>query len=244
MAVEKDGVPASGWAYTPDKTETSTWKLNISDATHTSGALAALGPKGYRGNKVEIPEEDLPAVKRKVRAAYKKFYPDNELPDILKASELSDMFSSFLDKFFSKSADERNVIEEVDEEMVSYEVVYEPLVKDAHGEWMSEATIADACENFNKNLEKGVVNSNLFHLENTDAFTIESTWVQKELDVKVVQTGEVIKAGTWIAKIKYHSEDLWNLKKAGVIGGVSIGGKGKINQKTGEITNVTFDGGE
>lgn len=240
---EADGMhPASDYAYTPDKEEVSTWKLRIDDSTHTSAAVAALG-KGFRGNKVQIPEDDLPAVKRKVKAAYKKFFPDNELPDILKASEMLDMFSSFIDKFFTKTSDEQ-VVEELDEEMVSYEVVYEPLVKDAHGEWMSEETIAEACENFNQNLEKGVVNSNLFHVESTDAFTIESTWVQKELDVKVIQTGEVIKAGTWVAKIKYNSEDLWNLKKAGVIGGVSIGGKGKINQKTGEITNVTFDGGE
>lgn len=240
MAVEKDGVPASGWAYTPDKTETSTWKLNISDAVHVSGAVSALG-KGFRGNKVQIPEEDLPAVKRKVRAAYKKFHPDLDMPDILKASEMIDMFSSFLDKFFTKASDEQ-VVEEVDEEMVSYEVVYEPLVKDAHGEWMSEETIADACENFNHFLEKGVVNANLFHLKETDAFTIESTWVQKEFDVKVIQTGEVIKAGSWVCKLKYNDEELWNLKKQGILGGVSIGGRGVVNQKTGEITNVTFEG--
>lgn len=240
MAVEKDGVPASGWAYTPDKEETSTWKLNISDATHVSGAVAALG-KGFRGNKVQIPEDDLPAVKRKVRAAYKKFHPDLDMPDILKASEMLDMFSSFIDKFFTKTSDEQ-VVEEVNEEMVSYEVVYEPLVKDAHGEWMSEETIAEACDNFNQNLEKGVVNANLFHLKETDAFTIESTWVQKEFDVKVIQTGEVIKAGTWVAKLKYNDETLWDLKKQGILGGVSIGGRGVVNQKTGEITNVTFDG--
>jgi hypothetical protein len=240
MAVEKDGVPASGWAYTPDKTETSTWKLNISDATHVSGAVAALG-KGFRGNKVQIPEDDLPAVKRKVRAAYKKFHPDLDMPEILKASEMIDMFSSFIDKFFSKASDEQ-VVEELDEEMVSYEVVYEPMVKDAHGEWMTEATIADACDNFNHYLEKGVVNANLFHLKETDAFTIESTWVQKEFDVKVIQTGEVIKAGTWVAKLKYNDETLWDLKKQGILGGVSIGGRGVVNQKTGEITNVTFDG--
>jgi hypothetical protein len=230
------------YAYNPDPEDESKAKLNISDARHTAAAVAALGP-GFRGNKVQIPEEDLPAVKRKVRAAYKKYFPDNELPDILKASEMLDMFSSFIDKFFTKTSDEQ-VVEEVNEEMVSYEVVYEPLVKDAHGEWMSEETIAEACDNFNHYLEKGVVTSNLFHLESTNAFTIESTWVQKELDVKVIQTGEIIKAGTWVAKLRYHSEELWNLKKASVIGGVSIGGKGRINPKTGEITNVTFDGGE
>jgi Putative phage serine protease XkdF len=230
------------YAYNPDPKDESKAKLNISDAEHTSMAAEALSSSGFRGNKVEIPEDDLPAVKRKVRAAYKKFYPDKELPSILKASEMIDMFSSLIEKMFGGSTANEPSIEEVDEEMISYEVVYEPLVKDAHGEWMTSETIEKACQNFNKNLEKGVVQPNLFHLKDTEAFTIESTWVQKELDVKVVQTGEVIKAGAWICKLKYNDESLWDLKKQGVLGGVSIGGIGRVNQETGEITDVTFDG--
>lgn len=152
-----------------------------------------------------------------------------------------DGFSQLLEKYFGPPTQQKTE-EVLDEEMVSYEVVYEPLIKDAHGEWMTSATIEKACENFNKNLEKGVVHPNLFHLKDTEAFTVEATWVQKEFDVKVVQTGELIKAGTWVAKIKYNDETLWDLKKKGVIGGVSIGGKGVINQETGEITNVKFDG--
>lgn len=73
---------AKDYAYTPDKEKPSTWKLRIDDAAHVSGAVAALG-KGYRGNKVEIPEADLPAVKRKVRAAHKKFFPDTPIPDAI-----------------------------------------------------------------------------------------------------------------------------------------------------------------
>ena len=146
-----------------------------------------------------------------------------------------------IEKFFGTPEAEQHP-EVLDEEMVSYEVIYEPFVKDAHGEWMSDKTIEKAMVNFNKNLADGVVQPNLFHLKNTDSFTIESSWVQKELDVQVVQTGELIKAGTWVAKIKYNDENLWKLKKAGVIGGVSIGAKGVINPTTGEITKVTFDG--
>lgn len=150
-------------------------------------------------------------------------------------------FSEFLDKAVGNT-EQTQQPEILDEEMVSYEVVYEPNVKDAHGEWMSEKTIEKAMESFNKNLEAGIVQPNLFHLKNTEAFSIESTWIQKELDVQVVQTGELIKAGTWVAKIKYNDESLWNLKKSGVIGGVSIGATGSVNKKTGEITNVKFDG--
>lgn len=151
--------------------------------------------------------------------------------------------SAFLEKAFPSEEIIKSQ-EVVDEEMVSYEVVYEPLVKDAHGQWMSLETVEKACEDFNSNLEKGVVQPNLFHLQNTESFSIESTWIQKEFDVKVVQTDEVIKAGTWVAKIKYHDKELWELKKAGIIGGVSIGGSGYVNKETGEITDLTFSGDE
>lgn len=74
------------FAYTPSD-NTSEWKLNISDARHTAAAVAALG-KGFRGKKVSIPSEDLPAVKRKVAAAYHKFFPDNDTPPILKSLDV------------------------------------------------------------------------------------------------------------------------------------------------------------
>ena len=156
-------------------------------------------------------------------------------------NKLLEAFSEFLEKAVGSTTQEQKP-ETLDEEMVSYEVIYEPFTKDAHGEWMSDVTIQKACDNFNKNLEKGIVQPNLFHLKDTESFTIESTWIQKELDVKVIQTDEIIKAGTWVAKIRYNDADLWQLKKAGVVGGVSIGAVGTINQDTGEITNVKFDG--
>lgn len=130
------------------------------------------------------------------------------------------------------------------EEMVSYEVVYEPDTEDAHGQWMSHDTILDACDSFNAGLKKGIVKSNLFHLKDTELFTVEDTWIQKEFDVVVAGTEQPIKAGTWVAKIQYNDENLWELRKSGVIGGVSIGAKGQVNPETGEITNVSFEWGE
>lgn len=127
------------------------------------------------------------------------------------------------------------------EEMISYEVIYEPDTKDAQGEWMSKDTLEKACENFNTNLKQGVVKSNLFHLKETKAFTIVDSWIQKEFDVVVDGTDQPIKAGTWIAKLQFNDPALWELKKSGVIGGVSLGGRGYVNPETGEITELTFD---
>lgn len=88
---EADGEhPASDYAHVPDPSKPSTWQLRIDNARHVGGAAAALGPEGYRGNKVEIPAADRPAVIRKVRAAWKKFHPDapdDEMPEGLRASE-------------------------------------------------------------------------------------------------------------------------------------------------------------
>lgn len=65
----------------------STWKLRLDDAAHVGAAVAALGPAGYRGEKVDIPAAALKAVKAKVRAAWKKFHPeagDADVPEVLR----------------------------------------------------------------------------------------------------------------------------------------------------------------
>lgn len=83
---------ASYYAYTPDKEKPSTWKLRIDDARHVAAAVAALG-KGLRGNKVDIPADDLEAVKKKVAKAYKKFFPDNDLPEVLESVNKSSVIT-------------------------------------------------------------------------------------------------------------------------------------------------------
>jgi hypothetical protein len=85
---------AAAYAYVPDPNEPSTWRLRLQDKTHAvtaaqvGGALAALGPKGFRGNQVEIPAGDLAGVKAKVKAAWTKANPDAEdgdVPNVLKS---------------------------------------------------------------------------------------------------------------------------------------------------------------
>lgn len=153
-----------------------------------------------------------------------------------------DKLTKFIDKHFCQVAKSTSVsvVQPDIEEMISYEVVYEPNTEDAHGEWMSEETIQKGCENFEANRLAGNIKSNLFHMEDTDLYTIEKSWIVPELDMIVEATGEKVKAGTWVAKVKYHSEDLWTLKKAGIITGLSMQCSGNINKKTGEITNLIF----
>lgn len=232
---EADGMhPASDYAYTPNKDEVSTWKLRIDTATHVSAATAALG-KGFRGNKVQIPEEDLPAVKRKVKAAYKKFFPDNELPEILKASEMIDMFSSLIEKFFGGSNQDLEPESEItksldEEERLALFVVLEPqgesYTTDLHGDTYTAAEIEKACNEFSKHCNK----ANLFHKVETESAQVVQNFVtpvEFPLD-----GGRIIKAGTWLQWWHFpeteQGEEIWKMVKSGEINGVSVGCRASV----------------
>jgi len=84
--------PAAAFAYVPDSEKPSTWKLRLWDSisqketvAQVSIAATALTSAGFRGNQVQIPSEDLPKVKEKIRAAWRRVNgPDRELPTVLK----------------------------------------------------------------------------------------------------------------------------------------------------------------
>jgi hypothetical protein len=83
--------PAEAYAYVPDSSTPSTWKLRLWETPakkvtvrQVGMAVAALG-KGFRGNKVQLPSEAVSGVKTKVRAAWKKVHGEgDEMPEVLK----------------------------------------------------------------------------------------------------------------------------------------------------------------
>lgn len=85
---------AGDYAYVPDPERPSTWKLRLTntpggspDPRIVGAAVAALGPGGFRGRRVQIPSSDLAAVKRRVRAAWRRANPDKQpadMPAVLK----------------------------------------------------------------------------------------------------------------------------------------------------------------
>lgn len=125
--------------------------------------------------------------------------------------------------------------------MVSYEIIYEPDTPDAHGQWMSKPTLEKAQQDFKKAQEIGAVTENLMHILDTDTFSIVDHWIQKEFDVSVAETGEVIKAGTWVAKVQYNSPEVWEMKKAGIYGGLSLQCGGMLDEATGELSDLNFN---
>ena len=102
--------PKSDYAYTPSDTP-SDWKLRLTaepggkpDAGIVGAAAAALGA-GFRGQKVEIPAADLPAVKAKVRAAWQKANPDKKTDEMPKSIALAAEPMSDSDKAEAAAAD-------------------------------------------------------------------------------------------------------------------------------------------
>jgi len=78
----EDGVqyPAGDYAFVPDPESPSTWKLRLSEAgspgkitvAQLGRAAAALSPAGFMGQQVELPADAVAAVKRRIRAEYRK----------------------------------------------------------------------------------------------------------------------------------------------------------------------------
>ncbi len=86
--------PMSAFAYVPDSEKSSTWKLRLWASpedkvtkAQLGAAAAAFSPGGFRGQKVDIPAEDIAAVKRKIRSEYHKLgVEEDEMPNSVKES--------------------------------------------------------------------------------------------------------------------------------------------------------------
>jgi len=87
-----ESYPAAAFAYTPDKEKPSSWKLRLwEDPTkkvtrkQLGAAAAAFSPGGFRGQKVQLPQEAMAGTKRKIRAAYSRLgVEDGDIPRWIK----------------------------------------------------------------------------------------------------------------------------------------------------------------
>jgi len=107
QAVSKveDGVnyPASAFAYVPDAAEASGWKLRMwedAEKKVTKNQLrlasASLSKGGLSGIRTAIPAADLAAVKRKIRAEYRKLgVEEADIPAWIKEVETRELLQSF-----------------------------------------------------------------------------------------------------------------------------------------------------
>jgi hypothetical protein len=155
--------PAKDFAYAPDPAKPSTWKLRLTsspggdpDPRIVGAAVAALGPSGYRGNRVEIPANEGAAAVARVRAAWLKANPGGEkgLPDILKndnqedndmSKEQIDALNKKVDDLTARLAKSETRASMTDEHRAHYDALTDDAMREAFGKASPqerEATVA------------------------------------------------------------------------------------------------------
>lgn len=140
--------------------------------------------------------------------------------------KLVKLFSDFLDNAVGPTKNTLPLVKKFDNELMqATEVVYEPNKLDAHNEWMSKATVALLCERLKKAFfEDGNACINLFHMKPLEKSEVELLDIY--IQDKDIYVGEdLVPEGTCIATVQYHNQELWEMRKAGIIGGFSVQGE-------------------
>ena len=97
--------PSTAYAYAPNDNP-DTWQLRICETDGKAclptkallaRASASLSPGGFKGQKAQIPGADLPAVKRRIRAAYRGLgVTDEDIPKWVSDPESREMIASYV----------------------------------------------------------------------------------------------------------------------------------------------------
>lgn len=117
------------------------------------------------------------------------------------------------------------IIKQDDDKRLVTCVVYEPFVKDTHGDYMLPEDIEKAAHEFMAKYGEG---SDIQHDNKKANVDIVESWVAKT-DTTV--GGQEIKKGTWMATARVNDDLIWKSIKDGVLTGFSMGGTAqKINK--------------
>ena len=116
-------------------------------------------------------------------------------------------------------------------------IVYEPMVEDTHGNFMTEEEVRKAAYWFMRNGDKVDLQHSFEPLEG--AAVVES-WVAKaDFDID----GEPISKGTWLMTVEVTDEEVWNGIEKGEITGFSMGGMGDYSEEDVELETVSKNAG-
>ncbi len=110
-------------------------------------------------------------------------------------------------------------------------VVYEPMVEDAHGNFMTEEEITKAAYWFAKNGDGVDLQHNFEKLEKAD---VVESWIAKA-DFEC--GGQIVKKGSWLMTVEVTDADVWSDIEKGEITGFSMGGVGKYDTKDTDLEN-------
>lgn len=145
--------------------------------------------------------------------------------------QLSDTNTYASLKSFNKDASGAYRINKFNSELqIAYDCLYcSPSVADSDGEAMSEDTIIKMVESLNKGIKAGTVKPNLFHKVNTDSFEFVEAFVNPWPSCFIDNT--MVMKGQPVLVTHYKNKAAWELRKAGVLMGPSIGAvAGKVTE--------------
>ena len=109
-------------------------------------------------------------------------------------------------------------------------IVYEPMVEDAHGNYMTEEEIQKAAYGYAK---LGYQCDLQHNFEPMEGGKVVESWLEKA-DCKIGDTD--IKKGTWLMTVEITDSAVWEKVEKGELTGFSMGGVGKYSTEDVDIS--------
>lgn len=110
-------------------------------------------------------------------------------------------------------------------------IVYEPMVEDTDGNYMTEDEITKAAHWFMKNAGDADIQHCFEKAENVEV--VESYVAKCDMEIE----GQQIKKGTWLMTMEVTDDDVWSAIEKGEITGFSMGGKGNYSETDVDISD-------
>lgn len=131
----------------------------------------------------------------------------------------------------SEPTEESNLIKSLNhEQQIATEVVYPANVLDAHANYAKPETLKQLVKALND-----LPDNFHFNIHHDSSLKVDGVELLKayqiDKDMTIDSTGELIPAGSVLADIHYKDSELWELKKAGVLAGLSIGCVGTLSDE-------------
>lgn len=111
-------------------------------------------------------------------------------------------------------------------------IVYEPMVEDSQGNYMTEAEITKAAHWFMKN--GGDVDLQHCFKKCEGAEVVESYIAKCDMEIK----GQEVKKGTWVMTMEITDANVWKSIQKGEITGFSMGGAGVYSEEDVDLSSV------
>ncbi len=118
-------------------------------------------------------------------------------------------------------------------------IVYEPMVEDSQGNYMTEEEIVKAFLWYTKNGDKVDIQHSFEPLAKSAVEVVEN-WIAKA-DFEL--NGETIKKGTWLMTVEVTDPNVWDKIQKGEITGFSMGGVGHYSEEDVDLSTIEKESG-